>query len=205
MENTSGQGPRAVVPPEAAGWSWGAFLLNWIWGLFNQVYIALLMFIPLVNIVMVFVLGAKGSAWAWQNKRWDSVEQFRRAQRGWAIAGAVVWTVLIAFAAAMFLVVSAIIKDSDAYKLGVEKLQANPQAMAALGPPLKFGFPSGSVQTSGPSGEAELAIPVEGRNASGVLYLEATKKMGSWTANRLELQVEGRAERIDLIRDATPI
>ena len=31
-ENTSGHGKMAAVPPEVRGWSWGAFLLTWIWG-----------------------------------------------------------------------------------------------------------------------------------------------------------------------------
>src|SRR5215813_2581633 len=61
VDNTSGQGERAIVPPEIRGWNWGAFLLNWIWGICNDTYIALLMFVPLVNVVMIFVLGAKGS------------------------------------------------------------------------------------------------------------------------------------------------
>lgn len=96
MENTSGQGKSAVVPPEIDRWSWGAFLLNWIWGLGNRVYIALLMFVPFVNIVMIFVLGAKGSAWAWKNKRWESVEHFKRVQRKWTIAGVIVIVLAVA-------------------------------------------------------------------------------------------------------------
>ena len=36
---------------------------------------------------MCFVLGAKGSEWAWQNKRWDSVEHFQRVQKKWALWG----------------------------------------------------------------------------------------------------------------------
>src|ERR1019366_10250458 len=51
MENTSGQGVAAVVPPELDRWNWGAFLLNWIWGIGNNTFIALLMFVPVVNIV----------------------------------------------------------------------------------------------------------------------------------------------------------
>ena len=84
MENTSGQGKSVVVPAEIKKWNWGAFFLNWIWGLCNKTYIALLCLIPLVGIIMVFVLGAKGSKWAWQNKRWDSIEHFQSVQRKWA-------------------------------------------------------------------------------------------------------------------------
>ena len=69
MENTSGQGKQAVIPDEVRGWNWGAFLLNWIWGLGNSTFIALLMFVPVINLVMPFVLGVKGSSWAWQNRK----------------------------------------------------------------------------------------------------------------------------------------
>lgn len=96
MENTSGQGKTAVVPPEIQGWNWGAFLFNWIWGLGNGTYIALLCLLPFVNFVMVFILGAKGNAWAWQNKRWDSVEHFKRVQRKWTIAALIMIGLVVA-------------------------------------------------------------------------------------------------------------
>ena len=80
-----------VVPAEVDRWNWGAFLLNWIWGVGSNTFIALLTLVPLVGIVMVFVLGAKGSRWAWRNGRWDSVEHFKRVQRQWAIWGIVIW------------------------------------------------------------------------------------------------------------------
>ncbi|MBA4370956.1 MAG: ribonuclease G [Coriobacteriaceae bacterium] len=86
-------GGLSVVPPEARGWNWGAFFLSWIWGIGNNTWIALLALIPYVNFVMVFVLGAKGSEWAWRNKRWESVEQFRRTQRTWAIVGLVLFAI----------------------------------------------------------------------------------------------------------------
>jgi cytoskeletal protein RodZ len=88
--NTSGQGHATIVPPEVRGWSWGAFLLSWIWGLGNETYLALLCFVPFVNFVMIFVLGAKGNEWAWRNKQWTNIEDFKRVQRKWAIAGVIV-------------------------------------------------------------------------------------------------------------------
>jgi hypothetical protein len=200
MENTSGQGKSAVVPPEIDRWNWGAFLLNWIWGLGNGVYIALLMFVPLVNIVMAFVLGAKGSAWAWKSRRWQSVEHFKRVQRLWAIAGVIVLALAIAMGVGVFFTVSSMLKNSDAYRLGVAKVQASPEAMALLGPPLETGMPKGSFNTSGPTGEAQLSIPVEGQKAKGMVYLEATKNLGQWKINNIVLELEGHPERIDLNR-----
>jgi hypothetical protein len=81
--NDSGHGSESVLPAELKGWSWGAFVLSWIWGIGNKTWIAFLVFIPLVNIIMVFILGARGHQWAWQNKEWDSVEHFRKTQRTW--------------------------------------------------------------------------------------------------------------------------
>jgi len=87
IENTSGRGKEAVVPNEIKRWNWGASLLTWIWGMGNEVYIAFLSFLPIFSIIMPFVLGMKGSEWAWRNKKWDSIEQFKRVQRRWTYWG----------------------------------------------------------------------------------------------------------------------
>lgn len=75
------------LPAEIRGWNWGAFWLNWIWGIGNQTYIALLCFVPFVNFIMMVVLGLKGNEWAWQNRQWQSVEQFKKTQKVWAMWG----------------------------------------------------------------------------------------------------------------------
>jgi hypothetical protein len=93
MENTSGQGKDSVVPLEIQTWNWGAFFLNALWGLFNRTYIAMLCIIPVINVLLAFVLGFKGNEWAWQNKRWKSVEQFQRVQKIWGIIGIVTFLV----------------------------------------------------------------------------------------------------------------
>ena len=102
--NTSGQGNLAVVPEEIKKWNWGAFLLSLIWGIGNNVWIALLCLIPYVGFIMIFVLGAKGSEWAWQKKRWDSIEHFKNVQKKWAMAG----VGLLIFGIVMLIILSAI-------------------------------------------------------------------------------------------------
>lgn len=82
-ENSSGNGLASVIPPEIDNWNWGAFFLNWIWGIGNSAFIALLCLIPFVNIVMIFIVGANGNKWAWRNKRWDSIEHFKSVQKKW--------------------------------------------------------------------------------------------------------------------------
>jgi hypothetical protein len=205
MENTSGQGKAAVVPAEVARWNWGAFLLNVIWGIGNKTYIALLGLVPFVNVVMPFVLGAKGSAWAWRNKRWDSVEHFQRVQRKWALWGVVVVVAVIGTIAALFFSITSALKDSEAFQLGMGKLQGNAEAMSALGAPISTGFPMGSLKISDSRGKADLSFSVEGSKAKGTLYLDASRDLGVWKMNRIALEVEGRKGRIDLNAVAKPV
>jgi len=198
MKNTSGQGKNAVIPSEIDRWNWGAFLANWIWGIANNTYIALLMFIPFVNLVMPFVLGVKGSAWAWQNLRWNSVEHFRHVQRLWAIWSLVAYIAIIGFIAGIFFLVMSLLKGSEAYVMGVGKLQTNREAVAILGPPVITGFPSGSIRISGPSGNADLSFSATGSKARGMVYLNAIKDFGKWKILRIELKIYGQDRRINL-------
>jgi hypothetical protein len=92
-ENTSGQGKDAVIPEEIKGWNWGAFLMSWIWGIGNKVWIALLAF--LLGIIMSIILGIKGNEWAWRNKTWNSVEHFKKTQRTWAVVGIILLVISI--------------------------------------------------------------------------------------------------------------
>ena len=78
-------------PSSLQRWSWGAMLLNVIWGLKHNVDLALLTLIPVVGLVIPFILGAKGNAWAWKNLEWKSVEQFEKSQANWALWGFVAW------------------------------------------------------------------------------------------------------------------
>jgi hypothetical protein len=93
--NTSGQGSSASVPKEIKRWNWGAFFLTWIWGLFHHVWLSLLVFIPYAGLVMMIILGIKGSEWAWQAQHYDSIEEFKKRERKWNIAGIIVWSILI--------------------------------------------------------------------------------------------------------------
>jgi hypothetical protein len=94
IENTSGHGEAAVIPEEIKGWNWGAFWFTWIWGLFNRSYVALLVFIPILNLIVSFYLGAKGNELAWRNRIWESTEEFFSEQRLWSIAGWIIAVLL---------------------------------------------------------------------------------------------------------------
>lgn len=84
-----------AVPEGVRRWSWGAFFLTWIWGIGNGVWISLLALVPVVNIVMIFILGAKGNEWAWKARHWDSKENFLLVQKNWAIAGLGIWILFV--------------------------------------------------------------------------------------------------------------
>ena len=98
--NNSGQGPQAAAPAEVlTGFNWGACFLNWIWGLGNKTYITLLAlvagFVPfiggLIALGLIIWFGIKGNEWAWQNKKWDSVEHFHSVQKTWVTWGIVLF------------------------------------------------------------------------------------------------------------------
>ena len=101
--NSSGMGKEAELPDGVKGWSWGAFLLNWIWAAFNGTYIGLLAIVPYVGFIMAIVLGIKGREWAWRNKRWESLEHFNHVQKGWSI-----WGVGLVFGLTLLGIVAAI-------------------------------------------------------------------------------------------------
>ncbi|MDH3974209.1 MAG: hypothetical protein OEV42_08010 [Deltaproteobacteria bacterium] len=90
VKNNSGGGKDIELPEGVSGWSWGAFLLNWIWAIGNSTWIGLLAILPYVGLIFSIVLGFKGREWAWRNKRWDSFEHFEAVQKRWSF-----WGVLI--------------------------------------------------------------------------------------------------------------
>jgi hypothetical protein len=197
FENTSGRGDQAVVPPEIKRWNWGAFLLNWIWGIGNDTFIALLCFVPLVNIVMPFVLGAKGSEWAWRNKRWRDVAHFRRVQRVWAIVGAVAFAAGFAMVAGVVALVYVMFGHSEAYLTAVAALKANPTAVSELGTPITTGFPFGSIAIKNATGSAQLSFRASGPKATGTVFVVESLRSGRWVITRMQLELQDR--RIDLV------
>ena len=99
----SSSGADLDIPPGVKGFSWGAFLLNWIWAIGNSVWIGLLCLIPYVGFVMAVVLGFKGREWAWKAKKWSSVEEFNRVQKKWSK-----WAVIIMLLALVIGILAAI-------------------------------------------------------------------------------------------------
>lgn len=89
--------PPAQVPENLNKFSWGGFILGWIWGVCNGVYWSLLQFIPFVNLIVTILLGVKGrkSAWESSSKKWSSPEEFERIQHSWDKAGLILFIISI--------------------------------------------------------------------------------------------------------------
>jgi hypothetical protein len=113
--NTSGQGATSVLPAELKGWNWGAFFLNWIWGIGNNVWIALLSFV--LGFIWAIVLGIKGNEWAWQHKKWDSIEHFKRTQRTWRKWGFVLFIVGVAIGI-LYIIIAVVLVVTGIGELG---------------------------------------------------------------------------------------
>ncbi len=178
----------------------GTFLLNWIWGIGNKTYIAFLVFVPIVNVIMLFVLGAKGSEWAWSNKRWVSVEEFKDVQRKWALWGLVLSVLfVILFVCGLVFTIFYSLKNSEAYEMTVKIINSKQEAIEVLGEPVSTGIPAGSIRVSGPDGEASISFSAEGSKGNGTVYLKASKSLGQWKLNQAVLEDSGSGRRIDLL------
>lgn len=107
LANNSGAGKDSpVLDIVAKRFNWGAFFLSWIWGLANRSYITLVIFpaailsiIPFLGIFVQLGLcvwfGINGNKWAWQNKKWNSIEEFNAVQKKWAIADTIVEIIFV--------------------------------------------------------------------------------------------------------------
>lgn len=89
---------NSSLPKELRHFNWGAFLLNWIWGVMHKKYITLLVLpasiIPFIGPLALSIwFGFKGNQWAWEAGQWEDFEQFNESQKKWVR----LWLVLFIF------------------------------------------------------------------------------------------------------------
>jgi hypothetical protein len=109
---------------------------------------------------------------------------------------------LTGFVGAILAIVFGSIKSTDVYEEALARTRSNPAAIEALGQPIEDGWlMSGQINVSGPSGSADISIPVHGPKGEGDLYVVASKSAGRWEYRTLELEVDGREDRIDLLAE----
>jgi hypothetical protein len=98
-----------------------------------------------------------------------------------------------------------LLKSSEPYQHAVAVASSNPDVVRELGTPIAPGwYASGSINVSENSGEANLAIPLNGKLRHGTVYVVAKKTDGVWSYDKLEMLVEGRDIRIELLPHPPP-
>jgi len=86
----------------------------------------------------------------------------------------------------------------------MSRAREHPAVVEAIGERIEAGWlVSGNIHVNGPSGEADLSVPLEGPRGSGTLYIGADKIAGEWVFERMEVEVAGKAERVNLLDEAT--
>src|SRR5947207_9157283 len=90
----------------------------------------------------------------------------------------------------VFFLATGLIKQSDAYKIALARAQANSAVIEAIGSPIaQIGIVSGNSNVNGPTGEANLSIPLSGPKGKATLYVEAKKSADIWLFRSEERRV----------------
>lgn len=102
-----------VLPVELRHFNWGAFLLNWIWGIMHKKYITLLYFpaclVPVIGPLAISIwFGFAGNKWAWQSQDWESPAKFNDVQRNWVKLWLILFVLGIIFAVKIFIILAII-------------------------------------------------------------------------------------------------
>jgi hypothetical protein len=120
----------------------------------------------------------------------------------WLVPTVVLGLILLVAVAvgALLTFVFGLLKSSEPYQHAVTVASSNPEVVRELGAPVAPAwYLSGSESESGNSGDAELAIPLKGSLHRGTVYVRAKKIEGVWRYDKLEMLVEGREVRIELL------
>jgi hypothetical protein len=105
------------------------------------------------------------------------------------------------FVGSILFIVESSFRHSDCYVQALARAGADPQVVEKIGQPIEAGWTaSGSINVSGPSGDADISIPISGPKGKGTVYLVAKKSAGRWEFQTLQIEVQGEKERIDLLR-----
>lgn len=70
-------------------------MFNIPFGFGNKAYLTLLTLVPLLNVVWVFICGAKGHEWAQNSGLYSTVEEFNAAMGSWDRAGKITFFITL--------------------------------------------------------------------------------------------------------------
>jgi hypothetical protein len=120
----------------------------------------------------------------------------------WLVPTVVLGLVLLVAVAvgALLTFVFGLLKSSEPYQHAVAVASSNPDVVRELGAPIAPGwYVSGSINVSENSGDANLAIPLNGTLRHGTVYVVAKKIDGVWKYTSLKTLVEGHEAPIELL------
>lgn len=104
------------------------------------------------------------------------------------------------FVGGIFTFISTMMRSSDPYKVALSAASHDPVVVAALGTPIEAGwFPTGQINVSGSTGNANLSIPISGPRGSATVAVVADKTGGTWTYRTLAVAIDGRAAAVNLL------
>lgn len=116
--------------------------------------------------------------------------------------GFVMFVCITAFTLGLLATVFGAMRSADVVQQAVTIAQRDTGVVQSLGEPIELGwFISGSISTSGNSGEANITIPISGPNGKGSLYASAYKNNTGWHYMILELTVNPNGPVLDLLKE----
>jgi cytochrome oxidase complex assembly protein 1 len=128
-----------------------------------------------------------------------------RRNRNWVIPIGGGLLVIVAFVGVLMGALFVAFRSSDAYATAVTRARTSPAVVHELGEPIEVGWwVTGSLNLNRSSGSADLSLPLRGPSGRGTLYVTAAKHAGRWEYSVLEVAIEGRDERINLLGEGQP-
>ena len=133
---------------------------------------------------------------SWFGRNWKWLVPVGCLGTALLLVGLAVGVVFLAFGA---------MKSSEVYQQALSRAQEHPAVEEAVGSPIKAGWlVSGNISVSGPSGEADLSIPISGPRGKARIYAVATRSAGRWEFSTLEVEILATGARITLLPSSRP-
>ena len=112
---------------------------------------------------------------------------------------------LALFVGGLLTFVFGLLKSSEPYQHAVAVASSNPDVLREIGAPVSPGwYLSGNINVSGSSGDADMAVPLNGSLHRGTVYVVAKKTDGVWRYTKLRMLVEGQESPIELLPTPPP-
>ena len=110
----------------------------------------------------------------------------------WALLAAALSLVLL-IAGLVFVIVKlagGMMRSAEPYRLAVDRAQAHPDVIAALGTPIEPGWmPSGNIKIENRSGTADLGITLKGPRGEAMIDVLATRRATQWHYSMMQVSV----------------